>query len=270
MENQNLTRQLGIFWGEVTSPSDAPRHSGIPDKWLPFHSTIGLHEAVYEKLYQKRRWGWLQITAVVFALVALVGALVPTLNSVAPRANQAAAIGNCKQIAIALKIYAGDHGGKYPDSAEPSPTTSNQAFRILFREDVLRDERLFNCPMSKFQTGGKIGTAPDFSEAVEPGENHWAMTKGVTDQSPGSMPLVFENPKIPSWPPVWDTDHEGKPVKGRVWRGGKIMVGFNDTSVMSVKIDPETGRPATSSTEDRRKDVFTEAATSMGVLDIEE
>jgi hypothetical protein len=48
------------------------------------------------------------------------------------------------------------------------------------------------------------------------------------------------------------------------------MVGFNDTSVMSVKIDPETGRPVTSSTEDRRKDVFTEAATSMGVLDIEE
>jgi hypothetical protein len=225
---------------------------------------------VCEKLYQKRGWGWLQFTAVVFAVVALVGALIPAFNQVSAKAPQSMAIGNCKQIATALKIYAGDHGGKYPDSAEPSPTTSNQAFRILFREDVLQDERLFNCPMSKFQTDGKIGTAPDFSEAVEPGENHWAMTKGVTDQSPGSMPLVFENPKIPSWPPVWDTDHEGKPVKGRVWRGGKIMVGFNDTSVMSVKIDPETGRPVTSSTEDRRKDVFTEAATSMGVLDIEE
>jgi len=149
---------------------------------------------VHEKHDQKRGWGWLQITAVVFAVFALVGALIPAFNQLYVKAPQSMAIGNCKQIAIALKIYAGDHGGKYPDSAEPSPTTSNQAFRILFREDVLRDERLFNCPMSKFQTGGKIGTAPDFSEAVEPGENHWAMTKGVTDQSPGSMPLVFENP----------------------------------------------------------------------------
>jgi hypothetical protein len=225
---------------------------------------------VHEKHDQKRGWGWLQITAVVFVVVALVGALIPAFNQVSVKAPQSMAIGNCKQIATALKIYAGDHGGKYPDSAEPSPTTSNQAFRILFREDVLQDERLFNCPMSKFQTDGKIGTAPDFSKAVEPGENHWAMTKGVTDQSSILMPLVFENPKIPSWPPVWDADHEGKPVKGRVWRGGKIIVGFNDTSVMSVKIDPATGRPVTSSTGEGQKDVFTDAAASMEILDIEE
>jgi hypothetical protein len=59
-------------------------------------------------------------------------------------------------------------------------------------------------------------------------------------------------------------------VKGRVWRGGKIIVGFNDTSVMSVKIDPATGRPVTSSTGEGQKDVFTDAAASMEILDIEE
>lgn len=263
MENQNLTRQMGRFSGKAPPPSDARRLFWILDKGLPILSTIELHDAVHEKHDQKRGWSWLQITAVVFAVVALVGALIPAGSQVSVKAPQSMAIGNCKQIANALKIYAGDHGGKYPDSAEPSPTTSNQAFRIFFREAILQDERLFNCPMSKFQTDGKIGTAPDFSKAVEPGENHWAMTKGVTDQSPASMPLVFENPKVPSWPPVWDTKLQGKPGKGRVWKGGKIIVGFNDTSVQAVKIEPPTSGES-------KKDVFTDAAASMKILDIEE
>jgi hypothetical protein len=263
MENQNLTRQLGIFWGEVTSPSDAPRHSGIPDKWLPFHSTIGLHEAVYEKLYQKRRWGWLQITAVVFALVALVGALVPTLNSVAPRANQSMAVSNCQQILFMLNMYASDFGGKYPDMIDPAPTTSNQAFLVLIRDGTARDERLFGCPVSKFVPDGKIGTAPDYSLALEAGENHWAMTKGVMQGSSSHMPLVFENPLVASWPPVWDATNPSKPVKGRVWRGGKVIIGFNDTSVQAVKIEPPTSGES-------KKDVFTDAAASMEILDIKE
>ena len=197
------------------------------------------------------------------ALILAVGAVMPLFNRVSEKAPQSMAIGNCKQIATALKINAGDHGGKYPDLAEPSPTTSNQAFRIFFREDILQDERLFNCPMSKFQTDGKIGTAPDFSKAVEPGENHWAMTKGVTDQSSVLMPLVFENPLVPSWPPVWNSKVEGKPGKGRVWRGGKIVVGFNDTSVQAVKIELPTNGES-------QKDIFTGAAASMKILDIEE
>jgi hypothetical protein len=254
--------------GKVTSSSDAPRHSGIPDKGLPFHSTIELHEAMHEKLYQKRRWGWLQIFVTVIAVLLFANAMLSTCNTVSPRANQSASIGNCKQIVYALSLYAAEHGGKYPDMTEPAPTTSNQAFRTLIREGVLEDDRIFGCKVSIYSPDLNIGIPPDYVEALKAGENHWAMTKGATNESQVLMPLVFENPKIPSWPPVWDASTEGKPGKGRVWRGGKIIVGFNDTSVRTIKVDRATGKP--SPENGSSKDVFTHAAPSMGVLDIVE
>jgi hypothetical protein len=201
--------------------------------------------------------------AAVIAITLVVGSLRSPISHFGQRARQSAASGNCKQIVTALRIYATEHGGKYPDAIAPLPTSSNQAFRTLIREEVFQDERVFGCQLSRFVPNGKIGGAPDYSQALEPGENHWAMTKGVTDQSPASMPLVFENPKVPSWPPVWDTKLQGKPGKGRVWKGGKIIVGFNDTSVQAVKIEPPTSGES-------KKDVFTDAAASMEILDIKE
>ena len=199
----------------------------------------------------------------VIAITLVVGSFRSPISHFGQRARQSAAIGNCKQIVTALRVYATEHGGKYPDAIAPLPTSSNQAFRTLIREEVFEDERVFGCQLSKFVPNGKIGGAPDYLQALEAGENHWAMTKGVTDQSPGSMPLVFENPLVPSWPPVWNTKLQEKPEKGRVWRGGKIIVGFNDTSVQAVKIElPTSG--------ESKKDVFTEAAPFMEVLNIEE
>lgn len=152
------------------------------------------------------------------------------------RGNITKAISNCRQIITALRIYSSDHDGKYPDAFVQSPKTANTIFRKLFDEGVLDNELIFGSPVSPFVPDGKIEDPylgpqeTKFAKAVAPGENHWAMTVGLNDSAPGKIPLVYENPVTAEWPPKWNADMAGKPVRGRAWKNG-IIIGLNDSSV---------------------------------------
>lgn len=150
------------------------------------------------------------------------------------------AISNCRQIILSIRLYAADEGGAYPDAKLPLAKDSNAVFRQLFVEGSVEDEKIFGC-YGLFFPDGIIGASPDYDEALMPGENHWAMTKGLDDASPGGVPLVFENPAAATWPPIWNADAVGQPVKGRSWSGGRIIIGTNDTSVQLMKLSSKTG-----------------------------
>ena len=143
-----------------------------------------------------------------------------------------------------MRIYASDNCGSYPADRkaleEMKETSSNDSFRELFKTGVLNNEQIFGCPHSPFNPDGNIGTAPNYEEAVKPGENHWALTKDQTDSSSGSTPIVFENPAQATWPPKWINTKKGersKAVPGRSWSGNKIIVGTNDSSVTLMKLE---------------------------------
>lgn len=141
-------------------------------------------------------------------------------------------INNCRMIITAMRIYAADAQGVYPDTNVPGAKTSNEAFRDLFRKGACDNETPFGCANSPFKPDGNIGkVAEGCLQALEPGENHWAMTKGMNDSTSGSVALVFENPTDVAWPPGWNADAAGQSVKGRSWEEGKIIVGCNDGSV---------------------------------------
>jgi len=164
------------------------------------------------------------------------GLVVPALNGAQERARQMQACNNARQILLALAAYAQDHGGDYPTGA-----TANEAFRELFRGGYVKDERIFSSPASPFIPDNDFGKGPQFDEAVSAGENHWAMTKGVTSKDSGDTPLIFENPAEPTWPPQWDADVAGQAKPGRAWKGGKIIVGRNDGSVALEKLTVAKG-----------------------------
>jgi hypothetical protein len=147
------------------------------------------------------------------------------------------AISNCRMLVVALKIYAADQGGRYPDEGAQF-SNSNQAFRSLFEEFVLDTEAIFGCPDSVFVPDGNIGKAPDFSEALKAGENHWAMTAGLTDASSGRIPLVYENPATAGWPAKWHASTGGTRTKGQAWSDDTVIVGLNDLSVVERKLGP--------------------------------
>jgi prepilin-type N-terminal cleavage/methylation domain-containing protein len=180
---------------------------------------------------------------VVITIIALLASLaMPVYGTVTEKGNITKTINNAKQIFLALKVYASDNDGRYPDSAKDDTgksidaKDSNTVFRQLFIANILADERIFNSPASPFIADGNIGTAPSFDKALDKGENHWAMMGGLNDSASPGSPVVFENAKTSDADPAWDTKSVGKSTKGRVWSGPSIVVGLNDGSVQKIKL----------------------------------
>jgi hypothetical protein len=206
----------------------------------------------------KTRFTRLELGVGLLAVLLLAGVACKPGGRISAKGNITKGISNCRQIVIALKIYASDHNGKYPDAFLKDKRTANAAFRIIFEEQVIDNEMIFGCPVSPFAPDGKIedtyiGNNGRYGDALEPGENHWALTAGVTDAMSGSIPLVYENAVTATWPPSWNRDAAGKEVRGRTWTTG-IIVGMNDSSVaiqplasnsgkaVGLKPDPSTGK----------------------------
>jgi hypothetical protein len=165
----------------------------------------------------------------------------PVFCAISEAGERTRAINNCRQIVVCLKIHASDGSGSYIDERTRKITNSNDAFHVLFTKGIISDERVFGSSYSPFQPDGYIGEEPDYIEALKPGENHWAMTKGLSDSSPSNMPLVFENPSESTWPPKWNAESEPRSKPGRAWPGGKVIVGMNDGTVHAHKLTAPIG-----------------------------
>ncbi len=189
----------------------------------------------------KKGWGCLQWGVVIVVLLLLVSILRPMIfNVVSPMSNQTSTANNCRQIIMAMKIWAQDNGGTHPDSAFQEMPTANQVFRKLIQDEVIEDERIFGAKDSFFVGDGKIGTAPAFKQAVEAGENHWMITAKQTTMSAANTPLVFENAISSTWPLSWLCTHQEEPIRGRTWAKGTIIVGFNDNSIRVVDLKKQS------------------------------
>ena len=176
----------------------------------------------------------LELLVVITIIAILAGLAVPAYNMVQTMANQAKGVNNARQIILAMKMFSKEHNSQYPDSVNNPLTGSlaqnaNEAFRLMIQEKIVTDESIFGCPAG-FNPDGNLGLSPNYGYALLPGENHWAITAGQTDATVGNMPLVFENPATPSWPPLWNANLAGKIGPGRTWTGGRIIIGRNDGS----------------------------------------
>lgn len=206
----------------------------------------------------------------IFGTAVLASAVAPLYFATSEKAKMMQASSNARIIIIALKNYASDNAGKYPDADKIlDAQTSNDVFRQLITKGVVEDERIFTAANSPFVGDNNIGTAPDFKEALKARENHWAMTKGLTDSSNGNAPLIFENPTGgASWPPMWNCDVAGQPVEGRAWRGGKIIIGRNDGSVSAEQLESSHGDHVLLKTGADGKDLFTRLGDEGEILDV--
>lgn len=186
----------------------------------------------------RRGWGCLQWSAVGIAVLLLACMFVPTFGVIQDMADQTSTSSNCRQIMMALKIWANDHNGHFPDSVIPNAKSSNEVFRKLIMDDIIHEERIFGARNSPFQADGKVGTQPGFADAVTPGENHWMTVAGLHDRSSGITPFVFENTFYPHWPLIWRGDRFNEPIRGRAWRNGKIVIGRLDNSANVETLAP--------------------------------
>jgi hypothetical protein len=66
------------------------------------------------------------------------------------------------------------------------------------------------------------------------------MVAGLETDSDGTWPLVFENPVSSQWPPRW-LRNQTQAVPGRTWKGGKIIMGRWDNSVIVEQLVEKQG-----------------------------
>lgn len=209
---------------------------------------------------------------VVITIIAILASLsMAAIGKMGEKGQITKAIANCRQIIIAIRLYAADESGKYPDQDPSDPaTTANVAFRNLIKAGSLEDERIFGCGASKYQPDGNIGTAPQYDEAVKAGENHWMMTGDLNDSATGGIPLIYENAVSLGTDPTWNADAAGRSIRGRTWSGGKIIVGTNDTSVELMRCEATKGSSVKlRALGDEGKNIFTQYSEGEGSVDFE-
>lgn len=222
----------------------------------------------------------------------LVVLIIPVITSItqpciirfSERGAQVQAINNCKQIIISMRLYSSDSRDIYPDFDASHARSSNDVFRLLFKEGIIETEKIFGAAKSPYHPDGNIGEAPDYLEAVKPGENHWAMTKGLTGSMVGSIPLVFENPSDASWPPKWNASEANwrqklngkltgiKPSRpsspGYAWSKGKIIIGLNDSSVELYPLESVNGENLGLKPYPDGKSIFPDLDPQLEILNV--
>lgn len=175
-----------------------------------------------------------------WAIVGTVGLLgvlllVSWYSEAQMRQHQMTGVSNCRDIITSVKVFAGRNSGAFPDVegqvGRQNARSANAVFRWLFEEGCCGEELIFGCPGSEFVPDGQIGKAPDFAQALTPGECHWMMLKDQMDTSVGNTPLVIENALNVSWPPRWEVSSNAGQKKGRAWKGRQIIIGQLDGSV---------------------------------------
>ena len=194
------------------------------------------------------------LTLVVVFLVLAAG-VYSMFQNAEETGNISKSMSNCRQVITLLQMYAADHDGKYSDAALSNPQTSNEVFRICLKETLFDNEFIFGSAMSPYLPDGELGPAPEYAKALEANENHWAITAGLSQNSPGGIPLVYENPVTASWPPRWNASAKGTPTRGRTWSKG-VIIGLNDASVLLKKLESRWGTSVGLEKEPHGKDLF--------------
>jgi prepilin-type N-terminal cleavage/methylation domain-containing protein len=188
---------------------------------------------------------------IVIAIIAILASIaLPAFIGVQRRAKQTKDLSNGKQIAIALRQFALDNNGEFPNkeytfgkaytdstlTVISATSTSNMAFRWLL-PTYTTSEEIFAVPGSKWNSPGPdnkldAGAAGDTLKA---GENGYAYTAGLQDTSNTLFPLVQDgwSTTIPKY--VADTS-----LPGGVWGATKAVVIFPDGAGQVMTVDDTT------------------------------
>lgn len=199
----------------------------------------------------------IELLVVISIIAVLAGIALPVYTQVQERGAQTKDLSNAKQIALGLKLYAGDNDGLYP---VVEGGTSNEAFAKLVPQ-YIPTEKIFYLAKSKWtpnQPDEVFGTGADGTPAstnLDTGENHFAYVNNLTDTSNPNFPLIADG--FAAGTPGTYTNDET--AKGGVWKGKKAIVVRADLSAAvekcnsSFKVMGKTG-----STQDA--DIFAPAS----------
>jgi len=172
----------------------------------------------------------IELLVVISIIAVLAGIALPVYTTVQERGAQTKDLSNAKQIALACKLYAGDHDGAFPDkdgrAADPPVTplvaadSSNKAFAGLV-PTYLPSEKLFYLAKSAWCPNQPDEDTSTAAKRCEAGSNNFAYELGLTETSNPNFPLIADAPKTGGGLAKYSTVQTDP---GGVWKGKKAVV----------------------------------------------
>jgi hypothetical protein len=178
------------------------------------------------------------IVIVLFVLASISDPFGPFAKRTDRNARLSAASSTARGIHMALLNYAADHNGEFPTAT----TNSNEAYRKLIPGYLDNEKPFFvwGCAWHKpkdMKQPENVGEPPDYGQALERGENHWAYVSGHGKDSSSALPIIADG-----FSEVVGVYTDNPTKKGGVWRGDKAIVVYVDGSVKTEPLDPKTFR----------------------------
>ena len=179
----------------------------------------------------------IELLVVITIIGILAGIALPVFNSVQIKGAQTKCLAQAKQIGLALKLFASDNDGNYPQKDIPTgintPGTSNVAFAALFptyvQNEVIFWNKLAKGYCKNVAPDNKLDPAGTYTNAdtLKGGENAYGYMMGLNDSSNPSYPLVFDA-TTGQGSTTYATP--GTTGAGSTWNGTKTIVVCLDNS----------------------------------------
>lgn len=174
------------------------------------------------KAKSKKGFTLIELLVVITIIAMLAAGAYAGFGAIMPgvRAKQAAS--QATNIHKWLVGYALENGGGFPEGEN-----ANAAYRELFKKSLGADEKQFAIPNDPYHKGtpkngpdGDIGREPEYTQALEQGENAFAYVSGLSNSDEGRLPIIA-NGFVPGSAGVWTKE---KRSKGGVFEGKKAVV----------------------------------------------
>ena len=174
--------------------------------------------------HRKQGFTLIELLVVISIIAMLAAGGFAGYSTIMPKVKANSAATSGRAIHTMLTTWAQDNDQSYPEATQ----ASNDAFRELFKKRLLDSggEKLFsiagdawhaNSPSGdKKGPDNDIGSEPDFSQALMPGECCWAYVTGMDTASNSALPLLAN--AFSESPGVYSPD---KKKKGGVFSGLK-------------------------------------------------
>jgi len=168
----------------------------------------------------------IELLVVITIIGILAGIALPVYSSIQERGEQTKALSNAKQIGLALKLWAGDNGGRFVREGQtyaiggaiPAITNSNIALKALIPTYV-QSESIFAVGLSAWTPNPPDENTSTLALTLAGGENHWAYVNNLVETANPRFPLLADG--FTATVGQYTTDQS---AIGGVWKGTRAIV----------------------------------------------
>ena len=220
-----------------TSPVGERNPAGTGDK--PQNKITPMKTPRFTDAARTQGFTLIELLDVISIIAILAGFALPVFTSAQKKGRITDSLSNVKQVNLALRMYAGDNDGNFPNTTAPTAGApgvaltagdfSNKAFENLLPK-YTTSKKIFANKASAYCKTPTVDNGIADANLVKKGQNDLLYISGLSDISDARWPLIATATKSAASLTYTSTTTD----LGGVWGGTDAVVGFCDGSARPV------------------------------------